>query len=295
MVSGGLITTDGKKIALDRIFNASPTRTVPVQFKVGTGTATASLGDTDLGYPVPIANTESVDNCDATTGWTDSADMTVSVNTTTYKEGTGSLNLTKDGVASATISTYKTTTSLNFTSKELSIWIYIIDATALAKLTGSNCLTIRFGSDAANYYQWTKNSSDLAVGWNLIDKLTSATATTVGSPVITACDYTYIDLTATGAAIVWSAGDFAMDDIKLISSDDYLKYFEAGYPILDYANLKITMRGRISTIHANGYLISEFGIFNYDSSKLLFSRDVFSAISKSNTDEIIFEVVTQID
>ena len=46
-------------------------------------------------------------------------------------------------------------------------------------------------------------------------------------PVIGACDYTYVELVADAAATTWSAGDFMMDDLKLISSGDYTKTFES--------------------------------------------------------------------
>ena len=54
MATGQIITTDGKKIILDRTFNSSPTRSATSQFKVGTGTTTPVLGDTDLETPISI-------------------------------------------------------------------------------------------------------------------------------------------------------------------------------------------------------------------------------------------------
>ena len=54
MATGQIITNSGKLIILDRTFNTSPTRTSPSQFKVGTGTTTPSLSDTDLVTPVDI-------------------------------------------------------------------------------------------------------------------------------------------------------------------------------------------------------------------------------------------------
>ena len=54
MANGQVITTDGKKIIIDRAFNASPTRTTISQFKVGTGTTTPALADTDLEIAVSI-------------------------------------------------------------------------------------------------------------------------------------------------------------------------------------------------------------------------------------------------
>lgn len=164
-----------------------------------------------------------VDNAN-TADWNDSADMTTTLNTTTFKEATGALDLTKDAGSSATASTSKTTTSQNFTDRRFSIWIYVLDAAALTKLAVSNALTIRFGSDSGNYYEWQKDRADLAVGWNLINTLTSANAdSTTGTPVIASMDYTFIGLTATGSAITWSAGDFIMDDIRLLSETLYVR------------------------------------------------------------------------
>lgn len=288
-MSGSKLTKDFGKTVVERLSSDAPTRSIFEKFKIGIGTTTASETDTDLVHAIPISGTEAVDSCDVA-DWTDSADMTTTLNSTTFKEGVGSLNLTKDAGASADANTYKTTTSRDFTSKELSIWIYIIDAAALAKLATSDCLTIRFGSDNSNYYYWTKDAADLAVGWNLIDGLTSATATETGSPVIAACDYTLVQLTATGAAIVWTEGDFIMDDIKVISADDYLTAEVSTYPTVSTTTLEETHRVYISSTSANGYLLTEMGVFNTDGTPLLSIRGTFSSLSKSNTDELIIVV-----
>jgi len=292
----GICTDKGRNILLDRGFNASPTRTQISVFKVGTGTTTPTVSDTDLETPVPITGTEQVDDCEAA-DWVDSADMLTSLNTTTYKQGTNSLNLIKDGTSSINAETNKATTSLDFTDKELSIWIYIVDAAALAKLETLNCLTIIFGSDSSNYYTWTKDNADLTAGeWNLIDGLTVATAdSTTGTPVLTTMDYTSVQLTATGTAIVWIAGDFMMDDIKLISADDYVKTFETDYPTMDYTANEVTIRTRLNTLNANGYMISEVGLFNADGTRLMDSRDTFSPFSKSTNDEVIFITKNRIE
>lgn len=288
--SGGKITNNGIKLIMDRAFKATPTYLTVTKFKVGMGTTTAAITDTDLSHAVPITGTEAVDNCD-TANWTDDAECTTTLNNTTYKEGTGSLNITKDGGAAATCETHKTTTSRDFTSKELSVWLYIINAAALAKLvaTGTPACSIRFGSDNANYYEWEKDITDLAVGWNLLDNLTSSNAdNTVGAPVIAACDYSYIEFEATAAATVWSAGDFIMDDWKLISSDDYLKSIETSYPSIDDTTKQVTIRTRLASTDANGYSLTEHGVFNEDGTPLMLTRDVYTAYSKSSTDELIF-------
>jgi len=160
-----------------------------------------------------------VDNCDVVTGWTDSADMTISVNSTEFKENDLSLNLTKDAGGAAEATTAKTIASpIDFTSKEVGIWIFIVDAAALTKMAVTNGFGLRFGSDSGNYFEWFKDRADFSVGWNLIKDLTTGNAdNTVGAPVTTALDFVRVALTATSAAITWSAGDFIMDDIKVSS------------------------------------------------------------------------------
>lgn len=54
MATGQKITTDGKKIILNRAFKSSPDYLAPSQFKVGTGTTTPTVSDTDLETPVAI-------------------------------------------------------------------------------------------------------------------------------------------------------------------------------------------------------------------------------------------------
>jgi hypothetical protein len=49
-----IITNSGKLILLDRGLNASPTRTAPTLFTVGTGTTAPAITDTDLVTPVDI-------------------------------------------------------------------------------------------------------------------------------------------------------------------------------------------------------------------------------------------------
>ena len=72
-MSGGLVTTEGKKIFLERTYLTSPTRAVVTFFKVGIGTTDPTLGDTDLENPVPINGTETVDDCEVA-DFTDNAD-----------------------------------------------------------------------------------------------------------------------------------------------------------------------------------------------------------------------------
>ena len=285
------VTNKGLAILMDRLVNGG-TYSSPDSFKVGRGTTAFSPSDTDLEDPIPISGTETVDDCE-TADWTDSADMTSSLNTLIFKEGSAALNLTKDGTASAGASVNKTTTSLDFTDKELMIWLYIVDSAALAKLASTGAVTIRFGSDGSNYYEWTFDNSDLAVGWNLLQNMTSATASTTGSPTITACDYSYLLLTADAAATVWSAGDIVMDYWQLASEADFEGTFEVGYPEVNETNNEITWRASLLSTDANGFNVSEIGIFNSDTTPNMWSRDTFTPFSKSDTEELRFIIKDQ--
>jgi len=289
MVNGSLITNSGKKIILDRTYNVAPSYTAPTVFKIGISNGTPSTSSTDLDNPVAIIGTEAVDDCEAITGWVDSADMTVTTNTTTFKENATSISLAKDAGSSADFSTAKTTTSVDFTSKTLFVWLYLTDVTDLVA-TGTDAITIRFGSDSSNYYQKGWDISEMAAGWNLL-YFTSATAdSTTGSPALTVMDYSFIQGTTDLAADTIAADRIFMDDWKLASSDDFTKTFVSGYPSVDETNFEVEIRGLLASTDANGYDINGFGLFNTDGTVLMHSEDTFTAESKSNTDQFTFIV-----
>jgi len=66
------------------------------------------------------------------------------------------------------------------------------------------------------------------------------------------------------------------------------KSFVSGYPTLDEANLQSTVRCFLNSLEGNGNALTEFGLFNEDGTPLMFSRSVFTAISKTNSVEISF-------
>ena len=54
MSTGQIVTTVGKKVILNRAFKSAPDYTTFSKFKVGTGTNTPAIGNTDLQTPVNI-------------------------------------------------------------------------------------------------------------------------------------------------------------------------------------------------------------------------------------------------
>jgi len=286
-----MIVDNGFKIAVNRIAKDTPDYTPVSRFKVSTGQATVTLSDTDVTNPVPIYNTEIVDDCEATTDWIAGADGAITTNNSTYKIGTYSLNLTKSaGTVDNVIWYNESESTLDFTSKDLWGWIYIIDAAALAKLATTSAVEVRYGNDYnTNYYKYVYDNADLAVGWNII-KFNITDATEVGTVTDNACDSLAIKITYTGTAITTSAGDIVIDDFKLGSSDDTYKDFTSGYPTVDETNMEIVTESYLNSLEANGFLINGVGTFNTDTSVLMQDAFQFTGISKSNTDELIFEI-----
>lgn len=288
MANGDTFTLLGKKIMLNRFAKTVPDYTIISKFSVGINNGTPSISSSALDYPVVISGSEAVDSCDATTGWTASGTNSVTLNSTSYKEGVGALNLIKSDVTSATYSVSKTTTSRDFTSKTFFIWVYVGSA-AYAVLATSECIVLRFGSDSSNYYYFNVDKASITTtAWNLI-RFTTATATgTTGTPTIGSCDYTYIAVVTTNATDVFIAGTVIMDDIKVASSDDFYKTIEVGWPVINETNLEVEYKGVLNTIEANGNPINGLAFFNTDATYKMATESTFTDESKSDTDQFTF-------
>jgi len=289
MANGSIITNNGKTIIIDRAYNSATAISVPSEFKVGILNSTPDVGDTELDNPIAITGTEAVDDCEAA-DWTDDGNTTSATSTNQVKEGTNSLMLEKDGAGAALMSLDKTTTSRDFTSKTLFVWVYITDLTDLVA-TGTDAIQIRFGSDNANYYRKEWDVNVLTTGWNLLYfTATDADVTTVLAPVIAACDYSYVSFATDLAADLIAANRVYMDDWKVASTDDFTKTFLTGYPTIDTTNHEVEIRCQLLSTEANGYDLDGFALFNTDGTPLMHSEDTFTDESKSNTDQFTFIV-----
>ena len=286
-----LITDVGKTIILNRTYNTdgNTTKTAPKVFTMGTFQSTILASDVDLNHPIPISGTVTIDDCEVA-DFSDSVDATTTLNTTTFRLGNASINLTKDGVTTVNASTDKTvapTKDFSGTNKEVSIWVYVNSQPTLDVFATTDCFTLRFGSDNANYYEWTKDKAFFVLGWNLIDDLTIANAdSTTGSPTDATLDFIFIQITSSDISEVWAEAEVIMDDIKIIASENYFKDFTI--QIIDETNLEVDTRMTLSSVESNGYDLSGLGIKNADSTRLLFAGDDFTSESKSETDEFIF-------
>jgi len=286
-----MITDSGFKIAVNRIAKSTPDYTVVSRFKVGTGQSAVTVSDTDLTMAIPITNTEVVCACDAVTDWNESADGDIATTSTAYKEGTYALTLIKDATTAYYVSWYnEALASLDFTAKDLWGWIYIKDATTLAKLATSDALEIRYGNDwDTNYYYYRYDKADLSVGWNII-KFDISDATEEGAVTDASCDSLAIKLTFSSTAQELVADEIIIDDFKLASATDYFKDFTSGYPTVDETNFEIVTESYLNSVEANGFLLTGVGTFNIDGTILMQDVHKFTAFSKSNSEELIFEI-----
>ena len=291
-----MITNNGFKILLNRAYKDSPDYEEINKFKVGTAQATPTVSDTDLTKPIPITGTEQLDNCETVGNWAESADGADSLNSTTYKEGSGALNLIKNAQTADNVIYYNNNsmTSLDFTDKDLWVWVYIKDTTTYGKLATSDALELRLGNDYdTNYYYKKWDKADLAVGWNYLT-MNTTDGTEEGSVTLNACDSGAIKLTFTATTDELEAGEVITDDWKLASTGDYLKDFETGYPSLDENTFVATTKCYVNSTQANGYNISGLGTFNDDATKKMQDVFKFTSLSKSNTDEFGFYIYNRL-
>jgi len=75
---------------------------------------------------------------------------------------------------------------------------------------------------------------------------------------------------------------------------DNFKGFVSGYPILDTTTKTTAIRCYLNSLEANGNDLTEFGILNSDGTKLLFSRTVHTAISKTTSNEVTYIIKDKI-
>ena len=307
MATGSTKTKNGKKIMLYRANteNADLSATeylAETQILIGINNGTPNVASTDLDQKVPIGNgTVNDDGGNQLTGSNGGDNSTD--NTSTYKEGAGNSDVTAQNLIANGTSVSKTWTIANLaaagtvmTSTEpFGFWMYIKDATEYAKLAAAGTvLDVRFrtnGDGATLYYQYVRTKAQLAVGWNWITSgttiMTGLTQGAGGAPS-GIMDELIIIITTVLATDTFVAGDIVYDLLRQWADSDLIKTYVSGYPTFDEVNQKITIRTQLTSLEANGFDISEFGTLNTDGTPLLLSHDVFTAESKSSTDEFIF-------
>lgn len=172
-------------------------------------------------YIPDVTSLVEVDTCEATATWVASADATaIATDAVNFKQGSNSLKLGKNGGASDGVSYYKPlAATVDVTDKRLFIWIRIVDAAALAKITS---ITLRLSSNTVptnNYYEFTL--SDLEVGWKLYNiGYTDTDTTQTGYPNTDSIASIRIDITVDAAATLLDSGDVNIDYWHSTTADE---------------------------------------------------------------------------
>lgn len=289
---GSLVTTTGKKIVMDRTFNASPTRTQPSVYVLGYINGTPIVADTDLDYPIPLTGSVIKDTCEDTftgaTGGDNSTD-----NSTTYKaEANGAVdnvgqNLIANGTNVNKIWTLSPVDS-NFASSDYAgFWLYIKDAATLAKVvnTSGHAAVARFRSDATNHYQASFEIGYLQTGWNWMYCGLISSLDVTGSPGT--LDEFYIVIVTNNATDTFVAGDVVIDTLHTWTLANTKKTITS--VSVDETLLQATIRGDITTTEAVGYAVS--GVMLKNSAGDSFTETTINEKSKGSTDE--FTLVTR--
>jgi hypothetical protein len=162
------------------------------------------LDELPSGTPAPLL----LDAMDATTGWGASPGDSISLNTTTYQEGSGAINFIKGTIARIYSWMYKTITSVNVTGQTIKLWIYIKDQTTLNKISFVN---VRLYSTYDTAAKWGSIlNADLAVGWNLFSKHIND-FDDIGTPDITAITTLRVQVYTNNASDTISEGNLIYD------------------------------------------------------------------------------------
>lgn len=297
MTANSIITTKGKNIALYRAYTetgdlSATVRLSPTKLKVGINNTTALISDTDLAYAIPIEDGTTNDDGSNTMTGSSGGDNSTD-NTDTFKQGGGNSDVTAQNLIANNTATTKIWTIADLASAGSDVtatsfgalWIYIKDATALAKIVS---VEWKVGSDASNYYSLTTVVANLAVGWNWLPSVVAVNALTETGTVTGAIDTFIIEIVTNNSTDTFVAGDIVYDLLRTWVASDLLSSLVSGYPMFDYSNNQVANRFRLTTVKANGFDLNGAGFFNEDTSPLLFSEDTHSADSKTDTDEFVY-------
>jgi len=295
----GKILTQGRINAIDRAYLSTPTYSAPYQFKVGVGTTDPVITDTDLENAIPISDGTVNDDGDNQLTGSDGGDNSTD-NTTTFKQGAGVTDVTAQNLIANdtdaskvwTIADLDTNGNDVVAAQYVGLWLYIKDAAALAKLVSTGtAVSIRFrtnGDGATLYYELAYEDGDVIVGWNWLTSNTDTVADLTegaGGAPSGDIDELVIEITTNNATDEFAAGDIVYDLLRQWETTDLFKTFISGYPTIDEVNVRSEIDCLLTTLEANGFPITELGIYNNESTPSLLMRDTFTVFSKSSTDE----------
>jgi hypothetical protein len=236
-----------------------------------------------------------LDKCDSLgsnpNDWQNSADASSAVlNEENFVEGTGSIDMGKDGTSSAVAYYERTLASeVDITGMtQLRVRINILDGNDLANLKSVDCLKIWIGNDSSNYYEVSFDRDELIAGWQeLIINISDMVET--GSVTDSGIDYLRLTWETTNSSDTINSGDLMMDywccrknlsdsDVVLID-EQVRKAFSESVSVVD--NL-VKFKAVIGISEGNTYIYNLFGLFNAGSGgSLFYALETLDAVKDS--------------
>jgi hypothetical protein len=292
---GSSYTDSGIQIILNRTYGDASNST-PDVVKVGQDQTDPTSSDTDLTEAVPITNGTVNDNGDNQLTGSSGGDNTTD-NTTTFKPGAGLSDDTSQNLIANDTNVLKIWTIADLSSlgtnititQPFGLWFFILDQTTLDKfLSSGTALEIKLGSDSSNYFSYTREASDLSIGWNWITSGTINVEDLTETGTVGTVDTFIIEVTTNNATDEFTTGDVLYDLLRQWAISDLIKSEDSGYPIIDLTALTIAHRATISSVEANGFNLSGFGTFNQDTTPKIEGLDAFDEESKSDSDQFIY-------
>jgi len=185
------------------------------------------LDELSSGTPCPLL----LDSMDSTTGW-GTIDGSVSVNSSTYVQGSAALNMTKTNTEILWSHLYRNISSTNLLNQTIKLWVYIKDSTTLSKI---NRIALSLGKDFDNRFM--KKFYDLSVGWNDLSAHIDDFEVFAGSPDKTNVTFISISLVTEDESYTVDVGDVIYD------------FYRAGnYPYSgSYQNIDLSGNGNHGT------------------------------------------------
>lgn len=147
-----------------------------------------------------------LDSMDSTSGWSTDSTGVVSLNSTTYVQGSGALNLTKNQTTKAEAYMFKDISSVNVTGQNIKISAYIKDQTTLDKLTRIQLYL--HSALAVNHYYYS--FTNLSVGWNELSAHIDDFGES-GTPDKTDIQRIRTDADTNNTTDTWAEGDVIFD------------------------------------------------------------------------------------
>ena len=271
----------GKVLSLKRTWQTNPEVSAPSRFFVGSGGVIPNVNSTSIGTRIPINDGDVLDNFGDTSGWSVTGGS-VSVNETRFVKGTSAMNITKDDDTTSTVTINKTFSAFSLDDNKLFLFLYF-NGTVINVL---NTVTIRLEEDASNYYEKNVDVNSLVNAWNFV-RITSDD-TVVGTPDINNLETVRVTFTTDDDADVWSDGDVVIDEIKVVTPNDFIKQFVGGFPQINEGAKELLVRGQLNSTQANGFIIDRWGVENTDETPILVLCDTFPGESKTQSDEFSF-------